>query len=126
MLKKDPLTPRIIAAALKVHSALGPGLLETAYERCLRHVLETEGFKVESQLPVAIEFEGLLIPSAYKIDLLVNSTVLIELKSVEALHRTHVSQVVTYLKLSGLKCGLLLNFNCAHLTDGIKRILNDR
>ncbi len=125
VLKEDPLTPGIIGAALKVHSALGPGLLESAYERCLRHVLETRGFKVESQLPVSIEFEGLLIPSAYKIDLLVNSTVLIELKSVEALHPTHVSQVVTYLKLSGLKYGLLFNFNCAHLADGIKRILND-
>ncbi len=126
MLKDDPLTPRIIGAALKVHSALGPGLLETAYERCLQHALEAQDLKVESQVPVSIEFEGLLVPSAYKIDLLVNSTVLVELKSVEALHRTHVSQVVTYLKLSGLKYGLLLNFNCAHLADGIRRILNDR
>ncbi len=125
MLKEDPLTPRIIGAALKVHSALGPGLLEKAYERCLQHKLEIEGFSVQSQLPVSIDFEGLLVPSAYKIDLLVNSTVLVELKSVEKIHRTHISQVVTYLKLSHLKYGLLLNFNCARLSDGIKRVLNE-
>lgn len=111
---------------MRVHSALGPGLLETAYERCLARALEIAGFDVQVQVPVAIEYEGLLIPSAYKIDLLVNATVLVEIKSVEAIHRTHIAQVVTYLSLSRLKYGLLLNFNCARLTDGIKGILNER
>lgn len=125
MLKEDPLTPGIIGAALSVHSALGPGLLERAYERCLEHKLRLNGFEVRSQVATPIEFEGLVIPDAYKIDLLVNSTVLVELKSVERLHETHLAQVVTYLKLSKLKYGLLLNFNCVRLADGIRRVLND-
>ena len=125
MLKEDLLTPRIIGAAIKVHSALGPGLLEKAYERCLKHKLELEGFKVQSQVPVAIVFEGLTIPDAYKIDLIINSALLVELKSVEKLHETHLAQVITYLKLSKLKYGLLLNFNCVRLVDGIRRVLND-
>lgn len=125
MLKEDPLTPRLIGAALHVHTVLGPGLLESAYERCLQRKLELEGFTVECQRPVSIDFEGLLILCAYKIDLMVNSTHLIEIKSVEKLHPTHISQVVTYLKLSKLKYGLLLNFNCSRLSDGIKRILNE-
>ena len=125
MLKEDPLTPRIIGAAIKVHSALGPGLLEKAYERCLEHKLTVEGFDVQTQLAIPIQFEGLVIPDAYRIDLLVNSTVLVELKSVEKLHETHLAQVITYLKLSKLNYGLLLNFNCVRLSDGIKRVLND-
>lgn len=125
MLRHDPLTPQIIGAAIKVHAALGPGLLEKAYERCLVHKLKPDGFAVKTQVPVPIEFEGLVIDDAYKIDLLVNSTVLVELKSVEKLHETHLAQVVTYLKLSKLRYGLLLNFNCVRLTDGIKRVLND-
>ncbi len=104
---------------------MGPGLLEKAYERCLEHRLKADGFEVRTQIPVPIEFEGLVIRDAYKIDLLVNSTVLVELKSVERLHETHLAQVVTYLKLSRLKYGLLLNFNCVRLADGIKRVLND-
>lgn len=125
VLKPDPLTPKIIAAALQVHTALGPGLLEKAYERCLAHKLRLDGFGVESQIDVPIDFQGLTIPSAYRIDLLLNSTVLVELKSVEKIHPTHIAQVVTYLKLSKLRYGLLLNFNCCRLSDGIKRILND-
>ncbi len=125
MLQKDPLTPKIIGAAMRVHTALGPGLLEKAYERCLEHRLRTLGFSVETQLAVPIEFEGLIIPAAYRIDMLVNSTVLVELKSVEKLHETHLAQVITYLKLSKLKYGLLLNFNCVRLADGIKRVLNE-
>lgn len=81
---------------------------------------------VESQVAVPIEFDGLIIPAAYRIDLLVNSTVLVELKSVEKLHETHLAQVVTYLKLSKLKYGLLLNFNSLRLVDGMRRVLNER
>ncbi len=124
VLNKDPITPRVIGAAIKVHAALGPGLLEKAYERCLAHRLQTEGLTVRTQVPVPIEFEGLVIPAAYRIDLLVNSTVLVEIKSVERLHETHLAQVVTYLKLSRLKYGLLLNFNSVRLSDGMKRVLN--
>ena len=125
MLKKDPLTPRIIGAAIEVHTALGPGLLEKAYERCLAHRLRTQGLTVECQVPVPIEFDGLVIPAAYRIDLLVNSMVLVELKSVEKLHETHLAQVVTYLRLSNLKYGLLLNFNSLRLVDGMRRVLNE-
>jgi GxxExxY protein len=121
MLKEDPLTPRIIGAAIEVHSALGPGLLEKAYERCLEHRLRSQGLIVESQVAVPIEFDGLIIPAAYRIDLLVNSTVLVELKSVEKLHETHLAQVVT----SRLKYGLLLNFNSLRLVDGMRRVLNE-
>lgn len=110
---------------MTVHSALGPGLLEKAYERCLEHRLRAEGLDVETQVPVPLKFDGLLIPIAYRIDLLVNSAVLVELKSVEKIHPTHISQVVTYLKLSKLRYGLLLNFNCARLVDGIKRVINE-
>jgi GxxExxY protein len=125
VLKEDSLTPQIIGAAIQVHAALGPGLLEKAYERCLKHKLELEGFEVHCQVPIPIVFEGLTIPDAYKIDLIVNSTLLIELKSVEKLHETHLAQVITYLKLSKLKYGLLLNFNTIRLIDGIRRVLND-
>ena len=111
---------------MKVHSALGPGLLEKAYERCLAHKLRTDGFDVRTQQAVPIEFEGLLIPAAYRIDLIVDSSLLVEVKSVEKIHAMHVAQVITYLKLSNLRYGLLLNFNCMRLSEGIKRVLNDR
>ena len=124
MLQMDPLTPRIIGAALKVHSALGPGLPEKTYERCLQYKLEAEGLRVERQVVVPVRFESLSLPGAFRVDLIVENSVIIELKVVEKLTDLHLAQVITYLKLTNLRYGLLLNFNTVHLRDGLRRVLN--
>ena len=124
MLQRDPITPRIIGAALKVHSALGPGLPEKTYEQCLQYKLVAEGLRVERQVTVPVKFESLSLPRAFRVDLIVESSVVIELKVVEQLTALHLAQVITYLKLTNLRYGLLLNFNTVHLRDGVRRVLN--
>ena len=114
----------IIGAAMKVHSALGPGLLESAYEACLVYELRKRGLKVESQLPLPVLYEGVKVEAGYKIDLLVEDAVIVELKTVERVLPVHQAQLLSYLKLSGKRAGLLINFNVPHLRDGIKRIVN--
>jgi GxxExxY protein len=113
----------IIKTALKVHSALGPGLLESAYEACLAHELKLAGFKVETQLGLPVIYEGIKLDVGYRIDMLVNDLVIVELKSVEEISRIHIAQVLSYLKLSKKKLGLIINFNVLHLKDGIKRLV---
>ena len=113
----------VISAALKVHSALGPGLLESAYEACLAHELKLAGFKVETQLGLPVIYEGIKLDVGYRIDMLVNDLVIVELKSVEEISRVHIAQVLSYLKLSKKKLGLIINFNVLHLKDGIKRLV---
>jgi len=115
----------IVDAAMKVHSVLGPGLLESAYEACLKFELLKRGLKVASQVMLPVHYDGVAIDAGYRIDLLVEDTVVIELKAVEKVAPLHEAQLLTYLKLSGKKLGLLLNFNVLHMKDGIKRIANN-
>lgn len=110
---------------MKVHSALGPGLLESAYEACLVHELHKVGFHVASQLALPVVYDGIQIDVGYRIDLLVNDSIIVELKAVEKLLPIHQAQLLSYLKLSGKRIGLLINFHELHLRDGIKRMVND-
>lgn len=121
-MSENEISNIVIGCALKVHSALGPGLLESAYEECLYFELLKTNLKVEKQKAMPLMYEGVKLDCGYRIDLMVENKVVIELKSVETLSRLHASQVVTYLKLSNCKLGMLLNFNVEHMKDGIKRI----
>ena len=114
----------IIAAAMKVHSAVGPGLLESAYETCIIYELEKQRIGVRSQLSVPIRYEELTIENGYRLDLLVGGLVVVELKAVPAILPVHRGQLLSYLKLGGFKLGFLLNFNVAHMRDGIVRLVN--
>jgi len=114
----------LIPAALKVHSALGPGLLESVYESCLEHELSSRGLRVQRQEPVEVRYADLHIENAYRIDLLLNALVVVELKAVEIVMSVHKSQLLSYLKLGRYKLGYLLNFNNAHMRDGITRVVN--
>ena len=119
----NDLTYQIIGAAYKVHSSLGPGLLESAYKECLYYVLAKQGFLVEKEKALPLVFEEVKLEAGYRLDLLVDNKVVIEIKAVEAFTDVHMAQVLTYLKLSGCKIGLLLNFNVADMKKGIKRII---
>ena len=114
----------IIASAMKVHSAVGPGLLESAYETCLLYELEKRGLPARRQVLIPIRYEQLMIDNGYRIDLLVADRVVIELKAVEALLAVHRGQLLSYLKLGHFKLGYLLNFHVAHMRDGIVRMAN--
>jgi len=121
----NALTEEIIGAAIAVHRELGPGLLESAYETCLAYELGRCGHKVERQLACPIHYQGLLIDSGFKIDLLVAGQVVVELKAVKALNGLHEAQLLTYLKLTGCCVGLLINFHTQVLRDGIRRRVFD-
>lgn len=114
----------VVDAAIKVHSALGPGLLEGAYERCLVHELRKRGHLVVQQLSLPVLYDGICIDLGYRIDLLVDGAVVVEVKAVGKLAPIHNAQLLSYLKLGGYKLGLLLNFNVPRLKDGIRRIVN--
>ncbi len=114
----------IIAAAMRVHSAVGPGLLESAYETCIIYELEKQRIGVRSQVSVPIRYEELTIENGYRLDLLVGGLVVVELKAVPAILPVHRGQLLSYLKLAGFKLGFLLNFNVAHMRDGIVRLVN--
>ena len=114
----------IIEAAMKVHSALGPGLLESTYEACLLHELRKMGLKAVSQMILPVEYDGVNIDAGYRIDCLVEDLVIVELKAVEKMVPLYEAQLLTYLKLSKKALGLLINFNVVHLKDGIKRMAN--
>lgn len=122
---ENELSERIIGAAIKVHKALGPGLLESAYEECLFYELKKMNLFAEKQKPMPLIYDEVKLDIGYRIDLLVENLVVIELKSVEALNDVHLAQTLTYLKLSGCKLGLLLNFNVSLLKNGIKRVVNN-
>ncbi len=119
----NEVSHHIITAAMKVHSALGPGLLESAYEACLAHELRKAGLKVESQVGLPVVYDGIKLDLGYRIDMLVNDLVVVELKSVEEISRVHVAQVLSYMKLSKKQLGLIINFNVLRLKDGIKRLV---
>jgi GxxExxY protein len=118
---KDPRTNAIIAAAIEVHRALGPGLLESAYEECLCHELHLRGLSFNRQVDIPVSFKGLQLDCGYKLDLVIEDEVVVELKSVEKVLPIHQAQLLTYLKLSGKHVGLLMNFNVSLLTQGITR-----
>lgn len=119
----NALTEGIIGAAMKVHSELGPGLLESAYGACLAHLLRKHGFQVQSQLELPVIFEGVRIDAGYRIDMVVNNLVILELKCVEKIASVHEAQIISYLRLSKKNVGLLINFHVRHLRDGIKRFV---
>jgi len=114
----------IVGAAMRVHSALGPGLLESAYETCLLYELEKQGVSGRRQVPIAIRYEALTIDNGYPVDLLIGDLVVVELKAVEAILPVHRTQLLSYLRLGGFKLGYLLNFHVAHMRDGIVRMAN--
>lgn len=119
----NAITEAIIGAAMKVHSALGPGLLESAYEACLAHELRKAGFDVRCQVELPVIYDGVRVDLGYRIDLLVNDAVIVELKCVEKIAPIHEAQILSYLKLSKKRVGLIINFHVRHLKDGIKRFI---
>ena len=120
----NEITDQIIGAAIKVHRALGPGLLESAYEACLMYELTKRGLPVRNQVPLPVRYEEILIEVGYRIDLLVCESVIVELKSVDDVAPIHKAQLLSYLKLSDKKIGLLINFNVELLKQGITRLAN--
>jgi len=123
--KLDAITRKIIGAAINVHRALGPGLLESAYETCLAYELDQLGLKVERQKPLPVRYRGITLDCGYRLDLVVENSVIVEVKATEGLPPVHQAQVLSYLRLTGLKVGLLITFNVPVLKRGLKRIVND-
>ncbi len=123
-MRLNEISGQIVDPAMKVHTALGPGLLESVYEACLAHELRRRGLVIETEVPLPVTYEGIKIECGYRLDLLVENQVIVELKSVADLGPIHQAQLLSYLKLSGKKLGLLINFNVIHLKDGIKRLAN--
>ena len=122
---ENDLSQIIIGCAIKVHTVLGPGLLESAYEECLYYELVKEGLKVEKQKALPLIYEEIKLEVGYRLDLIVEEKVIIEIKACEGLNDIHLAQVLTYLKLSNVKLGLLINFNVTRVKDGIKRVVNN-
>jgi GxxExxY protein len=118
------ITGKIVDASIKVHTHLGPGLLESAYEACLAYELRQRGLDVDVQVPLPIRYGEVQLDVGYRLDLLVESCVIVELKSVEKMIPLYDAQLLSYLKLSGNRIGLLINFNVTHLKNGIKRFAN--
>jgi GxxExxY protein len=123
-MNENEISNKIIGLAITIHQSLGPGLLESAYKECLYYRLKKEGYLVEKEKPMPLIYEEVKIECGYRIDILVESKVVIEIKSVEALNEVHLAQTLTYMKLGSYKLGLLINFNVSLLKDGIRRIVN--
>src|SRR6516225_1653216 len=120
---RDPLTERVIGLAIGVHRELGPGLLESAYEECLCFELKQAGIGYSRQEPLAVVYKGIRLECGYRLDVLIQKELIVEIKSVKQLLPIHNAQLLTYLRLSGCKTGLLLNFNSVILKDGIRRLV---
>lgn len=123
---ESQIAQQVIGCSIEVHKALGPGLLESAYQECLYYKLGKEGFYVEKEKPMPLIYEEVKLDCGYRLDLLVENKVVLELKSVEALNDVHMAQILTYLKLGDYKLGLLLNFNVALMKNGIRRVINGK
>src|ERR1700758_73885 len=123
-LRTNQITGAVITAAMKVHSALGPGLLESAYQACLAHELRNRGFAVATEVPLPVVYEGHKLEIGYRIDLVIEGRVAVEVKSVDALHPIHQAQLLSYMRLSGIGVGLLINFNVLRSRDGVKRMVD--
>ena len=125
MRAKDPLSYKVIGCAMEVYNVLGPGLLESVYEKALIHELQINGLSVSSQVPVEMLYKGVNLGEGLRLDLLVEDSLIVELKSVDELKPVHYKQLLTYLKLLDKRIGLLINFNVNDFRDGIKRVVND-
>ena len=123
---ENQLSKLVIGSAIEVHRQLGPGLLENAYKECLEHVILKSGLSVEKEFPVPLRFQEIKIPCSYRIDLLVEGKLVLEIKSVERINDLHVAQVLTYLKTGDYRLGLLMNFNVLKLKDGLHRLINSQ
>lgn len=121
---ENELSNKVIGLAIDVHKALGPGLLESAYKECLFYKIQQEGLKVEKEKAMPLVFEDVRLECGYRMDLLVENKLVIEIKSVDALNDVHLAQTLTYMKLGNFKLGLLINFNVVLLKYGIKRVIN--
>jgi GxxExxY protein len=121
----NELSSKVIGAAIEVHKALGPGLLESVYEECLCHELNLRGFSFERQKLLPVEYKGKQLDCGYRLDVVVEKAIIVELKSCERIEPIHKAQLLTYLKLLGLQLGLLLNFNTLVMRDGIVRVVNE-
>jgi GxxExxY protein len=123
-MRPNEVSHLVIAAAMKVHSALGPGLLESAYDACFLYELAQAGLHTEHQVRLPVVYNTVRLSTAYRVDFVVQNCLIVEIKCVEKLLPVHLAQVLSYLKLSGLKLGLLINFNVPHLRHGIRRVIN--
>jgi len=123
--ESSKLTGAIVDSAVKVHKALGPGLLESAYHACLAHELRTREINVRVNVPLQLTYDGVELPVGYHLDMLVGDAVVVELKAVRQLHPLHEAQLLSYLRLTNLHVGLLINFHVVYLRDGIKRLVNN-
>jgi len=123
-MEENSITGQIVDSAMKVHTALGCGLLESVYETCLAHELVKRGLAVRKQVVMPIRYDGVALDAGYRLDLLVEERVVVEVKAVERMLPLYAAQLLTYLKLGGYKVGLLLNFNTVHLQNGIRRVSN--
>ena len=121
---ENEISHKIIGIAIEVHNAIGPGLLESAYKECMYYKIDKSGFFVEKEKPMPLFFEEVKLECGYRIDLVLENKLVIEIKSVDALNNVHLAQTLTYLKLGNYKLGLLINFNVVKLKDGIKRVIN--
>ena len=122
-MESNEITHEILESAYKIHTVLGPGLLESVYKKCLAYELKKKGLEVQEEYPVPVVYEEVKLECGYRMDLLVNNTVVVELKTVDAFMDVHYAQILTYLKLGKKKIGLLVNFNTKRLKDGIKRFV---
>lgn len=122
---ENEISKIVFDCAIKIHRSLGPGLLESAYEACMFHELKKTGILVEKQKPLPLIYEDVKLEVGYRVDLIIENKVILEIKSVDALNDVHIAQVLTYLKLSDCKLGMLLNFNVALIKNGIKRTANN-
>ncbi len=122
--ERDPLTELVIGAAIEVHRVMGPGLLESVYERCLSHELELRGVEHQRQLVLPVEYKGLRLDAGLRLDIVIPGQLIVEIKSVQTILAIHEAQLLTYLKLGKIRRGLLMNFNVRLLKDGIKRFVN--
>ena len=123
--KPNEISSEIIGAAFEVHTLLGPGLLESAYEKALAHELSLRGLEVQTQVEVPVLYKGHNLGIGFRLDMLVENTIVVELKSIEKIQPVHLAQLLTYLKLRDLELGLLLNFNLTTMREGIKRVVNN-
>jgi GxxExxY protein len=123
-IRVNQVSGAIVSSAMKVHSLLGPGLLESAYQACLAHELRNRGFRAATQVGLPVVYDGEKIELGYRMDLVVENVVVVEVKCVEAIHPVHQAQLLSYMRLSGIGVGLLINFYVLHLRDGIKRMVD--
>jgi GxxExxY protein len=122
---ENTISEKVIGSAIEVHKTLGPGLLENVYEECLYYELIQAGIEVEKQKALPLIYKEVKLETGYRLDLLVEKKVIIEIKAIEALNDIHLAQILTYLKISGCRLGLLMNFNVLKLTNGIRRVVNN-